>query len=148
MIKHAIVLTMLATPVAAQNNVTGTVEHFYYTYTEEVPETKRVCETVQVPIYKEVNKGASGADVFGGLLIGGILGKALTGDDKGAAAGAVIGGIASAERNKTKQVITGYQDVRECSNQTYIRDYQRKEYDYSALTFNLDGKTYTVTFER
>ena len=146
--KLAIALTILATPIAAQDSVTGTVEHFYYSYTEEVPETKRVCEIIQVPIYKEVNRGASGADVFGGLLIGGLLGKALTGNDKGAAAGAVIGGIASAEHNKTKQVIAGYRNVRECSDKTYTMEYQRKAYDYSELTFRMDGNTYTVMFER
>ena len=148
MIKHSIVLALLAAPVAAQSNITGTVEHFYYSYTEEVPETKRVCETIQVPIYKEVNRGASGTDVFGGLLIGGLLGKVLTGNDKGAAVGAVLGGITSAERNKTKQVISGYRNVRECSEKTYTMEYQRDAYDYSELTFKLDGNTHTVMFER
>ena len=148
MIKHAIILAILATPVAAQDSVNGTVEHFYYSYTEEVPETKRVCETIQVPVYREVNKGASGADVFSGLLIGGLLGKALTGNDKGAAAGAVIGGIASAEHNKTEQVITGYRDVRECLDKTYTMEYQRKAYDYSELTFRLGGKKYSLPFAR
>ena len=148
MIKHAIALVLLSTPVAAQNNVTGTVEHFYYTYTESAPETKRVCEIVEVPIYKEVKRGASGADVFGGLLIGGILGKALTGDDKGAAAGAVIGGIASAENNKTKQVITGYRNVRECFDDVRMVEYEKKAYDYSEITFNLGGNTYTLPFSK
>ena len=146
--KLAIALTILATPVAAQDSVTGTVEHFYYSYTEEVPETKRVCEIIQVPIYKEVNKGTSGADVFGGLLLGGLLGKALTGNDKGAAAGAVIGGIASAEHNKTEQVITGYRDVRECSEKTYTMEYQRKAYDYSEITFSTGGREYSLPFAR
>ena len=148
MIKQSIVLAILSTPVVAQDSVTGTVEHFYYSYTEEVPETKRVCETIQVPVYKEVNKGTSGADVFGGLLIGGLLGKVLTGNDKGAAAGAVIGGIASAERNKTEQVISGYRDVRECLDKTYTMEYQRKAYDYSEITFSMGGREYSLPFTR
>ena len=49
MIKHAIVLAILSTPVAAQDSVNGTVKHFYYSYTEEVPETKRVCEIINNP---------------------------------------------------------------------------------------------------
>jgi len=148
MIKLSIILALLATPMAAQERVTGTVKDFYYNYTEVVPETIRTCEMIQVPIYKEVNKGASGADVFGGLLLGGLLGKAITGNDKGAAAGAVLGGITSAERNKTKQVITGYRNVKDCYDTTYDKEYQKEAYDYSEVSFELDGVNHRIMFNR
>ena len=43
-----------------------------------------------------------------GMILGGILGKGVTGKDNGAVAGAVLGGVTLADNKKTKQVITGY----------------------------------------
>lgn len=110
----AAAVSLLATPVLAQDSVTANVQDFYSTYTEEVPETRRVCNQVDVPVYATRERSTNGGDVGVGMIIGGILGKALTGDDKGAAAGAVIGGITGAERRKTEQVVTGYRKERQC----------------------------------
>lgn len=144
----ALMATLLATPVFAEQSMTGTVEDFYMTFYDEVPETKRVCKTVQVPVYETRKKATNGADVLGGMIIGGILGKALTGKDNGAAAGAVIGGVAGAERNKTERVITGYRDEQQCTTEQTYRQVERKEYEYSILTFTLDGVNYELFFNK
>ena len=50
--------------------------------------------------------------------IGGLLGKGATGNDRGAAAGAVLGGIIAADNNNGRRVVTGYQIQRQC-NEVY-----------------------------
>ena len=147
-IKATAMLALLATPAVAQDSVTGTVEHIYQTYTEQVPETKRVCTQVEVPVYATRQRQTNGGDVLGGMLIGGLLGKAITGDDKGAAAGAVFGGVAGAERNKTEQVVTGYRKERQCETVEEYRAVSRQAYDYSVITFKMNGTSYTLTFEK
>ena len=87
---------------------------------------KQTCRTVDVPIYGQTQRsGASGADVLGGMIIGGLLGKGITGKDNGAAAGAVLGGIISADKGKSKRVIVGYQQQQQCSTE-YVQSNTRR----------------------
>lgn len=150
MLKQSVItLALLATPAVAQQKATQVqVEDFYSYYTESIPKTERVCQTVQVPVYTTRNRGASGGDILGGLIIGGLLGKAVTGNDKGAAAGAVIGGVASAEHNRSESVLSGYRDELQCETVETYDTVKRKKYDYSVITFRVDGKSYNVTFEK
>ena len=88
---------------------------------KEVPQQS--CRTVEVPVYKEgtTGGGANGGDVLAGMIIGGLLGKGASGNDKGAAAGAVIGGIVAADKGQKKEtVIVGYKQQQQCSTQ-YVR---------------------------
>ncbi len=71
------------------------------------------CETTTVP-YQETVKGGEPEKVIGGAIIGGVIGKAVTDDDKGAAAGAVIGGVIGNE--KSKKTVTRYKEVETCKN--------------------------------
>lgn len=105
------------------------VEPRYDTVYQNVPTTQ--CQNVQVPVYGTVQgNGASGGDVLAGMIIGGILGKGITGNDNGAAAGAVMGGVIAADnQNRNRQVVTGYRTERQCTEVmqrqavTQIRDY-------------------------
>jgi len=148
MIKHVIAIALVSSPVLAQEKVNAQIEDYYYTVYDRVPETKRICETVQVPVYGVERRQTNGADVLGGMIIGGILGKGLTGKDNGAAAGAVIGGIAAAETNKTKSVVTGYRQEQQCHNEETYRNVERRQYDYSVLQFTLDGTKYELLFNK
>ena len=65
-----------------------------------VEKPRRSCYTVDVPVYGNVGGGASGGDVLTGMIIGGLLGKGVSGNDKGAAAGAVLGGVISADKDR------------------------------------------------
>ena len=92
-----------------------------------VPNT--VCQNVDVPIYGTVQGGgASGGDVLGGMILGALLGKGVGGNDKGAAAGAVLGGVIAADNNRSRRVITGYQTQQQCQqtvsyeNQRYLKN--------------------------
>jgi len=68
-----------------------------------VQKPQQSCTTVDVPIYGSVGGGANAGDVLGGMIIGGLLGKGVGGNDKGAAAGAVIGGMIAADKKKGKK---------------------------------------------
>lgn len=86
---------------------------------------QKVCREENVPVYGKVKgDGATGLEVLGGAIIGGLFGKALTDKNEGAAAGAVVGGVVAAEAGRTdKTEIVGYQQKTTCSTQ-YI---ERKE---------------------
>jgi uncharacterized protein YcfJ len=91
------------------------IEPRYTTGYQNVPTTQ--CQDVEVPIYgTQQGNGASGGDVLTGMIIGGLLGKGVSGNDKGAAAGAVIGGVIAADKGQnSKKVIIGYEIQRQCS---------------------------------
>jgi len=80
---------------------------------------QRVCRTENVPVYGKVKgSGATGLEVLGGAIIGGLFGKALTDKDEGAAAGAVVGGVVAAEAGRADRTeIVGYTQKEVCSTQ-------------------------------
>ena len=110
---------------------------------------KQTCRTVDVPIYGQTQRsGASGADVLGGMIIGGLLGKGVTGKDDGAAAGAVLGGIISADKKRGKQQIVGYRQEQRCNRQTTYTTETNEIYSHSIVTFYHEGRRHQVTFNR
>jgi hypothetical protein len=142
---------VVATPAMAETT-RATIEDVFATVVESTPYTRQVCQNVEVPIYGTVTRqggGASGGDILGGMILGGLLGKGVSGEDKGAAAGAVLGGIIAADKaNKprTETVITGYKTERQCENITEYKDINKKVYDYSIITWTVNGKEYSGTF--
>lgn len=133
-------ILIMATPAFAKQNVTDVVVYDHTkTITQNIPVTETICENVQVPIYGTVQgQGASGGDVLAGMIIGGILGKGVTGNDNGAAAGAVMGGIIAADQNNgNRQVITGYRTERQCS-EVMVRQEVSGIRDY-LITFEWNG---------
>jgi uncharacterized protein YcfJ len=122
------------------------IEPNYRTVWMDVPRTE--CRNVEVPIYGTIKKQGNAAEgALAGMIIGGILGKGVSGNDDGAAAGAVIGGLIGADKGakgSTEQVITGYRKERQCSEvmvrekQTEIKNYTIR-YEWNGVT----GKSYT-----
>jgi|TARA_B110000977_G_scaffold179397_1_gene237927 uncharacterized protein YcfJ len=113
------------------------VEPNYENVRVNVPTTS--CRDVEVPIYGVVQRGgASGGDVLTGMIIGGLLGKGITGKDNGAAAGAVFGGVIAADKGQgSERVITGYSLERRCTN---IDRYETQERIKNfRISYELDG---------
>ena len=108
---------------------------------------QQVCRQVEVPVYGTVQgNGASGGDVLTGMILGGLLGKGASGNDKGAAAGAVIGGIIAADKKKSKKVITGYRQETQCTTEYhYVNTQVVNEYD---IMYNIDGREVTFRVNR
>mgnify|MGYP001199401106 CR=1 FL=1 len=84
-----------------------------------------------------IGEGASGGDVLGGAIIGGILGKALTDNDKGAAFGAIVGAMGAAENKKTSKQIVGYQKQTKCDT-VYVQEQSQQLKDYK-ISFQWQG---------
>lgn len=109
--------------------VTGTVTRVKPdNVTVEIRKPQQVCHNVEVPIYGNVGGGANAGDVLGGMIIGGLIGKGATGDDKGAAAGAVIGGMIAADKNQ-QQGIVGYRMEQQCKTE-YINTFETRNNGY------------------
>lgn len=142
-----LVTTLLASPAFADTR-DASVKDVYKTVTKQIPHTQNICNTVDVPIYGTVGGGASGADVLGGMIIGGLLGKGVTGKDNGAAAGAVLGGIISADKKQGKQQIVGYRQEQRCNRQTTYTTETNEIYSHSIVTFYHEGRRHQVTFNR
>lgn len=139
----ATTLTLLAsTALAATHQVQATVTDVFpmtSRITEMVPNT--VCDTVQVPITETRRQGGGGGDALAGMIIGGLIGKGATGNDKGAAVGAVIGGMMASEGN-SYQVVTGYRNEQQC-RQEYTTQFLDVNSGYQ-VEYNWNGLEGTV----
>ena len=110
--------------------------------TESVP--RQQCNNVQVPIYENRRtSSASAGDVLGGMIIGGLVGKGASGNDEGAAVGAVLGGMLAAENNnRTTRVIVGYRQETQCN--TYYEKVNRVVNNGYNVEYKWNGLTGTV----
>ena len=108
------------------------------------------CSIQKVPIYGEIQSKPDAGAVVGGAVLGGIIGKAVTKKDRGAAFGALVGGALANENQKTKTTtgIVGYENRQRC--QTEFKNSPKEEvvYSYSTITFIIDGKEQTVEFQK
>ena len=71
------------------------------------------CGYVDVPVYGILDRPASGGEIAGGAVIGGVVGNKLTNDAGGAILGALIGGSIANQR-KQEQVIIDYKREWQC----------------------------------
>jgi uncharacterized protein YcfJ len=118
------------------------VEPNYETIIQYTP--VKICKEEQVPVYGSSSQGQSDAgNVLLGMILGGVSGKVITGEDGGAAVGAIAGGLIGANNNNnnTSRRIVGYQTVQSCkmenkqSNSTELKNYK--------ITYNFYGATGT-----
>jgi len=119
--------------------VDGRVIESYPVYKAGQPRTSRVCEDVRVPIYGGASAGDQTGNIVAGAIIGGVLGKALTGNNNGATAGAVIGGIAGSKKNTRR--IVGYQIQRQCSD---VQQQSARHIKYYEARVRIEGRIYRV----
>ena len=143
----------LASPVYANGKVTD-VRIFDHTKTMRVdtPTTQRVCEDMNVPIYGTTTRqgNASGGALIG-MLLGAAGGKAVTGDDKGAAIGAIMGGLVGADKGaqpKQSQTIVGYEKKLVCNDVTSVSSQLVDVYSHSTIRFYVDGVRYVLKFQK
>ena len=123
--------------------VEGTVVDHYEKQIDFIEESQEVCRLVKIPIYHKPHR-PTGAEILGGLVIGGALGKVISGDDKGALAGAVVGGLVTSSRQEPR--IVGYSRKRVCEDKIFHRKEYRQEYSHSTISFTINGVSYNRTF--
>lgn len=141
-----------ALPAYSSEVVSAKVYDRYAVVSAKVPYNTTECSTVDVPVYAESSTPGNAAEgALVGMIIGGILGKGITGNDDAAAAGAVMGGLIGADKGakpKTSQRIIGYTTEQRCQEVTRTRTEDQRVYTHSFIEFELDGKIYSVTFQR
>jgi uncharacterized protein YcfJ len=127
-----------------KGTVLSSVPH-YHKRTVSVPSTK--CTIKDVPIYSK-NKANAGEGALAGMIIGGILGKAIGGNDSGAAAGAILGGVVGADKagNKPGREIVGYRQEESCRT-VYVNE-SRKVQSGWTTTVEYSGMTITQKTNR
>ncbi len=143
----------LASPVFAEGKITD-VRVFDHTKTMRVstPTTQRVCENMDVPIYgTTTQQGNASAGALIGMLLGAAGGKAVTGNDKGAAVGAIMGGLVGADKGsqpKQSQTIVGYKQELVCNDVTSVSNQLVDVYSHSTIRFYIDGRRYVLKFQK
>ena len=146
-------LAAVSSPAFADNQtVQAKIVDHYETVTQYIPNTITECNQVQVPVYGNIKtQGDAGAGALMGMIVGGIIGKGVSGDDDGAAAGAVLGGIIGANeatKPQTQRAIIGYTTKEVCNDKTTYAEKTKEVYSYSSIEFKLDGAWYMLNFER
>jgi|TARA_B110000008_G_scaffold86764_1_gene88617 uncharacterized protein YcfJ len=126
------------------------VEANYETVTEYTP--VKICRDEEVPIYGNTGQSNDNAgNVLLGMILGGVSGKVITGEDGGAAVGAIAGGLIGANNNNNNNnQIIGYRTVQSCTmnnkeiNTTKLKNY-RITYDFhGALGTSYSYNSYLI----
>ena len=126
------------------------VEENYETITEYTP--IKICRDEEVPIYGNTNQNNNNSgNVLLGMILGGVSGKVITGEDGGAAVGAIAGGLIGANNNNNSgNQIVGFRTVQDCTmeknevNSTRLKNY-RITYDFhGALGTSYSFNSYLV----
>jgi outer membrane lipoprotein SlyB len=143
-----------ASTTASANEVVKNVKIFDHTktITRYTPVTTYKCADIKKPVYGNVRKeGDAAGGALLGMIIGGVLGKGVTGDDGGAAAGAVMGGIIGADKgskNRNSSEIIGYEYVEQCKEVVRNQQETVEVYSHSTIRFHSGGKRYVLDFQR
>jgi uncharacterized protein YcfJ len=133
-------------------NINGTVEDHYITTYTRVPVKEKVCRIIEKPVYGYAERqGSAAGGALLGMIIGGAVGKGVTGNNDGAAAGAIMGGIIGADQGskpKTDRVIVGYEEQEKCAWETTYVNQPNETYSHSTITFKMNGVKYKLRFNR
>jgi len=100
------------------------------------------CKNVEVPIYGRQEGNDDLGSFLGGAIIGGIIGKGATGNDGGAAVGALLGGALANEsqKNNGQDVIVGYRSETRCTTKYRTRQ-ERQIIDYT-ISYQLGDREF------
>ena len=155
--KNLILTALFASSISSTayaENVNARVKDHYTTIYDTVEVIDRRCEMIDVPVYgtrRVPRNGGAAGNALLGMIIGGAVGKGLTGKDNGAAAGAVMGGIIGADqgsKSRTEEYVKGYRSEKSCTDAVTYVDKPKNVYSHSTLRFTLDGKRYKIDFSR
>ena len=142
----ATALVATTTAAYADEAARATVRDVYRNDTINVPREIEGCHMIDVPIYGQ-RRGDAGAGALGGMILGGLLGKGLTGNGDGAAAGAVIGGIIGANEANKDEVV-GWRQEERCVKDIVYETKTVRVYSHSVVTFVYEGRRFNLEFQK
>ena len=132
MLKYIACASLAMTSSAYANQV----QDHYKSIISQTPYNVEVCRD-------HVTSGDKTGDALTGAIIGGILGNNIKGEKDGGTIGAIIGGMLGHSNSSA----TG-NSKRICRNQTRYKEESRRVYSHSSITFQYEGKVYTVRFQK
>tara|TARA_Y100001938_G_C7923692_1_gene345779 strand:- start:56 stop:523 length:468 start_codon:yes stop_codon:yes gene_type:complete len=143
----------LTSPALAKDEVKDVIVYDHTkTMLVKSPTTERVCQNMNVPIYgTTTQQGNASAGALVGMLLGAAGGKAVTGNDKGAALGAIMGGLVGADKGaqpKQKQTVVGHRQELVCNDVTTISEQYVDVYSHSTIRFYVNGRRYVLQFQK
>ena len=143
----ALMFTAACSPAHAEE-----INDHYKNIVKRIPYNEQVCNWIDVPIYGNASKEMDTQGAIIGGIIGGLIGNQVgKGGGKnaatgiGALSGAIIGGK---NNNNNSQSIIGYRQERQCQEYTRYNEVSENVYSHSTVTFDSNGKTYTLRFKR
>lgn len=119
------IMVMAATPAIAE-----TTQDHYKQVIVKKPYTIEVCT--------EGNGKSDLNNFLEGAIIGGAIGNNIPGEKNGGALGAFLGGVLNTENNKGNQ----------CRRETRYEEEYKEMYSHSTVTFQHNGRTYTLRFQK
>ena len=138
-VKATIVIWSLAFAggfITGKSAFANQIQDHYKSIISQTPYNVEVCRD-------HVTSGDKTGDALTGAIIGGILGNNIKGEKDGGTIGAIIGGMLghsnSSATGNTKRI---------CRNQTRYKEESRRVYSHSSITFQYEGKVYTVRFQK
>ena len=112
------------------------IQDHFKTVIQQKPYTVEVCRDERV-------SGDKTGDTLKGAILGGIIGNNVGNIENGGALGAVLGGMLGHSNSNasggTKRV---------CNTETRYNESERTIYSHSTITFEFEGKTYTLRFKK
>jgi len=149
--KHMLAgLVMAASTVSHSSEfVTATVVDHVVQKIREVPVEETVCQKQQVPVYSDQRQGPepSFGDLVVGAAIGSAIGNAISDKPGVGTLGGVIGAH-SVHKNRSEPTIVGYREQDNCFTRTSYDRQPVEVYSHSTATFSIDGRQYSVRFNR
>ena len=118
-------LSLLTTAALAET----TQDHFK-TVVVQNPYTVEVCTNG--------NNKSEIQNFLEGAIVGGAIGNNIPGEKGGGALGAILGGAMNTESNKGPQ----------CRRETRYDEEYQEVYSHSTVTFNHNGRQYTLRFQK
>lgn len=107
---------------------------------KEVVDTK--CRHPHRHQSSQTQSGAEAVEILGAMIIGGVLGKGLTGNDEGAAVGALLGAAAAAENNKVSHQSPNHHKPR-CKKNKPVSKKVLKNYRIEYVWNGVSASSYT-----
>jgi uncharacterized protein YcfJ len=129
--RHILTLAAILSITGCATAYAQAVEDHFKQVIYKKPYTVEICED-------KSNNKSNLENFITGAIVGGAIGNNIPGEKNGGATGAILGGILNSERNKGTR----------CYQETRYEEERQTVYSHSTITFEHNGKQYTLQFKK